>query len=144
VSKFTPKKFLEINSRLDKLTRDSNSLHRRISDEEKKFNNIDPRPDRKGNELLECTPIPSDPGLDSSSALPSFQSQNPELLTGASGENVLDRFIPAPASFVGPNNPFRFREDKIREARKMICTRKLELDDITKVGYFFYLNSAKL
>ena len=60
----------------------------------------------------------------------------PSELPGLSEENVLERIIPVPDSFFGCNNPFTFQDDKIRAARKLICTRKLEADDITKVIHF--------
>ena len=55
-------------------------------------------------------------------------------LTGLSEDCVLDRIIPTPVTFSGSNNPFNLSDEKIREARKLICTRKLEVEDMTKVS----------
>ena len=90
--------------------------------------------DRKGNEAICAEPIPEEKDLSSTQMKTPVLDSLTEALTCSSGENVLDRFIPAPDSFVGPNNPFRYRDDKIREARRLLCTRRLELEDMTKVN----------
>lgn len=59
------------------------------------------------------------------------------LMNDSSDRAILDRFIPAPDTFSGINNPFRLCDDKIREARKLICTRRLGVEDLTKVSFWF-------
>jgi len=93
--------------------------------------------DRKGYEFISSVPIEDDDELSTGSI------SEPADVTGLSDENVLDRCIPVPVSFFGSNNPFTFRDDEIRAARKLICTRRLEADDITKVKFANKLQPQK-
>jgi hypothetical protein len=93
--------------------------------------------DRKGYEFISSVPIEDDDELSTGSI-----SETADV-TSLSDENVLDRCIPVPVSFFGSNNPFTFRDDEIRAARKLICTRRLEADDITKVKFANKLQPQK-
>jgi len=86
---------------------------------------------KKDKEVIVNVPIPEEANPLPATDIPPHPVQ---ASNGESGGTVLDRFIPVPESFSGLNNPFRLRDDKIREARKLICTRRLGLEDLTKVN----------
>ena len=49
------------------------------------------------------------------------------------GVNLLDAMIPAPNNYLGPNNPFNMGSvEQQRQARNLICNRRLQKEDLTK------------